>query len=74
MMFRLVKNVSLLLSCIITVQFSGPSKDALSYVEWLREDERFSDILVQVSPAVNGHAFPKLKVQFKPLVQVIHVM
>ncbi|XP_031405079.1 rhodanese-like domain-containing protein 8, chloroplastic isoform X1 [Punica granatum] len=54
----------------INAQYSGPSKDALSYVEWLREDGRFSDILVQVSPALNGHAFPKLKVQFKPLVQL----
>lgn len=53
-----------------TVQYSGPSKDALSYVEWLKEDERYFDILVQVSPALYGHAFPKLKVQFKPLVQV----
>ncbi|KAK4743926.1 hypothetical protein SAY87_010238 [Trapa incisa] len=54
----------------INAQYSGPSKDALSYVEWLREDERFSNLLVQVSPTVNGHAFPKLKVQFKPLVQL----
>ncbi|XP_024023531.1 rhodanese-like domain-containing protein 8, chloroplastic isoform X2 [Morus notabilis] len=50
----------------INAQYSGPSKDALAYVEWLREDERFSDILVQVSPAVNGHAFPKLKLRYKP--------
>lgn len=50
---------------------SGPSKDALAYVEWLREDHRFSDILVQISPASNGHAFPKLKLRYKPsLVQL----
>ncbi|KAG8661128.1 rhodanese-like domain-containing protein 8, chloroplastic isoform X2 [Manihot esculenta] len=55
----------------INAQFSGPSKDALAYVEWLREDIRFSDILVQVSPAINGHAFPKLKLRYKPsLVQL----
>ncbi|CAG7869233.1 unnamed protein product [Brassica rapa] len=50
----------------INAQYSGPSKDALAYVEWLKEDERFSDILVQVSPAIGRHAFPKLKLQNKP--------
>ncbi|KDP45803.1 hypothetical protein JCGZ_17410 [Jatropha curcas] len=55
----------------INAQFSGPPKDALAYVDWIREDFRFSDILVQVSPAVNGHAFPKLKLRYKPsLVQL----
>ncbi|KAJ9145741.1 hypothetical protein P3X46_028087 [Hevea brasiliensis] len=55
----------------INAQFSGPSKDALAYVEWLREDFRFSDVLVQVSPANNEHAFPKLKLRYKPsLVQL----
>ncbi|KAL5764913.1 hypothetical protein ACOSQ2_017507 [Xanthoceras sorbifolium] len=37
-----------------------------AYVKWLREDERFSDVLVQLSPARNGHAFPKLKLRYKP--------
>ncbi|KAG7592056.1 Rhodanese-like domain superfamily [Arabidopsis thaliana x Arabidopsis arenosa] len=50
----------------INAQYSGPSKDALAYVEWLKGDERFSDLLVQMSPAINGHAFPKLKLQNKP--------
>ncbi|RID57919.1 hypothetical protein BRARA_F01255 [Brassica rapa] len=50
----------------INAQYSGPSKDALAYVEWLKEDERFSDILIQVSPAIGRHAFPKLKLQNKP--------
>ncbi|XP_059443023.1 LOW QUALITY PROTEIN: rhodanese-like domain-containing protein 8, chloroplastic [Corylus avellana] len=55
----------------INAQYSGPSKDALLYVKWLREDDRFSDILVQISPAYNGHAFPKLKLRYKPsLVQL----
>ncbi|MED6197380.1 Rhodanese-like domain-containing protein 8, chloroplastic [Stylosanthes scabra] len=55
----------------INAQFSGPSKDALKYVNWLREDKRFSDILVQISPSQNGHAFPKLKLRYKPsLVQI----
>ncbi|XP_057769996.1 rhodanese-like domain-containing protein 8, chloroplastic [Salvia miltiorrhiza] len=55
----------------INAQFSGPSKDALAYVEWVKKDERFSDILIQISPAINGHAFPKLKLRYKPsLVQL----
>ncbi|XP_022933492.1 rhodanese-like domain-containing protein 8, chloroplastic [Cucurbita moschata] len=55
----------------INAQYSGPSKDVLAYANWLREDPRFSDILVQVSPAINGHAFPKLKLRYKPsLVQL----
>ncbi|XP_061364114.1 rhodanese-like domain-containing protein 8, chloroplastic [Gastrolobium bilobum] len=50
----------------INAQYSGPSKDALAYVNWLREDNRFSDILVQISPSENGHAFPTLKLRYKP--------
>ncbi|XP_068640452.1 rhodanese-like domain-containing protein 8, chloroplastic isoform X2 [Aristolochia californica] len=53
------------------LQYSGPSKDALAYVQWLKEDPRFSKILVQISPALNGHAFPRLKLRYKPsLVQL----
>ncbi|XP_029127272.1 rhodanese-like domain-containing protein 8, chloroplastic isoform X3 [Cajanus cajan] len=55
----------------INAQYSGPSKDALAYVNWLREDKRFSDILVQISPSENGHTFPTLKLRYKPsLVQI----
>uniref|UniRef100_A0A5B6YMU8 Rhodanese domain-containing protein n=1 Tax=Davidia involucrata TaxID=16924 RepID=A0A5B6YMU8_DAVIN len=55
----------------INAQYSGPSKDALSYVNWLREDHRFSDVLIQISPALKGHAFPRLKLRYKPsLVQL----
>ncbi|XVF09328.1 hypothetical protein REPUB_Repub07fG0083100 [Reevesia pubescens] len=55
----------------INAQYSGPSKDAFAYVEWLKDDEKFSDILVQTSPALKGHAFPKLKLRYKPsLVQL----
>ncbi|KAK4283336.1 hypothetical protein QN277_000297 [Acacia crassicarpa] len=55
----------------INAQYSGPSKDALAYVEWLRQDDRFSDILVQIHPSVKGHAFPRLKLRYKPsLVQL----
>lgn len=48
------------------IQYSGPSKDALAYVNWLKKDAKFSDLLVQLSPARNGHAFPKLKLRYKP--------
>ncbi|GER26636.1 rhodanese/Cell cycle control phosphatasesuperfamily protein [Striga asiatica] len=59
----------------INAQYSGLSKDALAYVEWVREDDRFSDILVQISPAINGHAFPKLKLRYKPsLVQASEIL
>ncbi|XP_050375906.1 rhodanese-like domain-containing protein 8, chloroplastic [Argentina anserina] len=55
----------------INAQYSGPSRDAVAYVEWVREDERFANILVQISPAPTGHAFPKLKLRYKPsLVQL----
>nr|CAD1819050.1 unnamed protein product [Ananas comosus var. bracteatus] len=51
----------------INAQYSGPTTDAMAYVEWLREDPRFSDILVQLSPALSGHAFPRLKLRIKIL-------
>ncbi|CAN0891407.1 Rhodanese-like domain-containing protein 8, chloroplastic [Linum grandiflorum] len=55
----------------INAQYSGPTKDALAYVEWLRNDSRFSDLLVQTSSAFSGHAFPKLRLRYKPsLVQM----
>ncbi|XP_061988021.1 rhodanese-like domain-containing protein 8, chloroplastic [Rosa rugosa] len=55
----------------INAQYSGPSRDALAYVEWVREDERFANCLVQISAAPTGHAFPKLKLRYKPsLVQL----
>ncbi|THG15364.1 hypothetical protein TEA_009457 [Camellia sinensis var. sinensis] len=53
------------------LQYSGPLKDALAYEKWLREDHRFSDALFQISPALSGHAFPRLKLRYKPsLVQL----
>lgn len=62
------------LPVLLLFQYSGPSKDALAYAEWVKEDNRFSDILVQISPAVNGHAFPKLKLRYKPsLVQASYI-
>uniref|UniRef100_A0ACD5XJP5 Uncharacterized protein n=1 Tax=Avena sativa TaxID=4498 RepID=A0ACD5XJP5_AVESA len=55
----------------INAQYSGPRKDAMAYADWLRKDHRFYDILVQISPALSGHAFPRLKLRYKPsLVQL----
>ncbi|GMH03902.1 hypothetical protein Nepgr_005741 [Nepenthes gracilis] len=50
----------------INAQYSGPSEDAVAYVNWIREDSRFSDVLVQISPSFGGHAFPRLKLRYKP--------
>ncbi|VFQ83986.1 unnamed protein product [Cuscuta campestris] len=57
----------------INAQYSGPKKDALAYVDFVKEDQRFSDILVQTSPSLYGcHVFPRLKLRYKPsLVQVV---
>jgi len=50
---------------------SGPHKDAVAYADWVKEHHRFSDMLVQTSPSVTGHAFPRLKLRYKPsLVQL----
>ncbi|XP_043717400.1 rhodanese-like domain-containing protein 8, chloroplastic isoform X2 [Telopea speciosissima] len=55
----------------INAQYSGPSQDALVYLKWLKEDQRFSYFLAQISPAISGHAFPRLKLRYKPsLVQL----
>lgn len=48
----------------INAQYSGPSLDALSYANWVKEDARFEDIVVQISPS-SGHAFPRLKLRHK---------
>ncbi|KAI3834907.1 hypothetical protein MKW98_016020 [Papaver atlanticum] len=51
----------------INAQFSGPVKDSLRYVDWLKKDPKFSEILVQISPSLdNNHAFPKLRLRYKP--------
>ncbi|MCL7037266.1 hypothetical protein MKW94_026946 [Papaver nudicaule] len=51
----------------INAQFSGPVKDSLRYVDWLKKDPKFSEILVQISPSMNNnHAFPKLRLRYKP--------
>lgn len=71
-LFVLIRSIFLVLHL---VQFSGLLKDALAYVNWLREDHRFCDVLFQVSPALGGHAFPRLKLRYKPsLVQASYVV
>lgn len=55
----------------INAQYSGPSRDAVAYVEWIRADDKFANMLVQICAAPTGHAFPKLKLRYKPsLVQL----
>ncbi|XP_042389111.1 rhodanese-like domain-containing protein 8, chloroplastic [Zingiber officinale] len=55
----------------INAQYSGPNGDVLAYTDWVKKDHRFSNLLVQVSPACDGHAFPRLKLRYKPsLVQM----
>ncbi|KAG2544305.1 rhodanese-like domain-containing protein 8, chloroplastic isoform X2 [Panicum virgatum] len=55
----------------INAQYSGPRKDAAAYADWVKKDHRFHDMLVQTSPALAGHAFPRLKLRYKPsLVQL----
>uniref|UniRef100_A0A0R0IHJ1 Rhodanese domain-containing protein n=1 Tax=Glycine max TaxID=3847 RepID=A0A0R0IHJ1_SOYBN len=55
----------------LELEYSGPSKDAMAYVNWLRKDNRFSNILVQISPSEKGHTFPILKLRYKSsLVQI----
>ncbi|ONM11822.1 Rhodanese-like domain-containing protein 8 chloroplastic [Zea mays] len=50
----------------INAQYSGPHKDAVAYADWVKKHHQFSDMLVQTSPAVTGHAFPRLKLRYKP--------
>ncbi|CAM6080168.1 unnamed protein product [Sphagnum tenellum] len=55
----------------INAQLSGPRVDAMAYAEWVKKDPRFSSIFIQVSPCLHHHAFPRLKLRYKPsLVQV----
>lgn len=56
---------------LVYVQLSGPQVDAMAYAEWVKKDLRFSSIFIQVSPCLHHHAFPRLKLRYKPsLVQV----
>ncbi|KAI5062394.1 hypothetical protein GOP47_0022933 [Adiantum capillus-veneris] len=55
----------------INAQYSGPREDVIAYANWVREDPRYASLYVQVSPSFDGHAFPRLKLRYKPsLVQV----
>ncbi|KAL3699891.1 hypothetical protein R1sor_017913 [Riccia sorocarpa] len=50
---------------------SSRGRFARDYAEWVKKDPRFSELLVQASPSPEGHAFPRLRLQYKPsLVQV----
>ena len=63
-------KVPRLIWCIM-VQYSGPREDVMIYAQWVKDDPRFSHLYVQVSPSPCGHAFPRLRLQYKPsLVQV----
>ncbi|RLN19850.1 rhodanese-like domain-containing protein 8, chloroplastic [Panicum miliaceum] len=57
----------------INAQYSGPRKDAAAYADWVKKDHRFRDMLVQTSPALTGHAFPRLKLRYKPSLVQSHI-
>ncbi|KAG6557395.1 hypothetical protein Mapa_000664 [Marchantia paleacea] len=55
----------------INAQLSSRGKAGMEYAEWVKKDSRLSELLVQISPSPEGHAFPRLKLRYKPsLVQV----
>ncbi|KAH7289183.1 hypothetical protein KP509_31G062300 [Ceratopteris richardii] len=55
----------------INAQYSGPYDDVVAYANWVKEDARFASLYTQISPSFDGHAFPRLKLRYKPsLVQV----
>ncbi|KAL3693849.1 hypothetical protein R1sor_007500 [Riccia sorocarpa] len=55
----------------INAQLSSRGRIAIDYAEWVKKDPRFSELLVQASPSPEGHAFPRLRLRYKPsLVQV----
>ncbi|KAF5186422.1 Rhodanese-like domain-containing protein 8 protein [Thalictrum thalictroides] len=49
----------------INAQYSGPSIHAITYLHWIKQDSRFSDVFVHISPAIHGHSFPRLKLRYK---------
>ncbi|GJP36018.1 hypothetical protein CLOM_g20559 [Closterium sp. NIES-68] len=55
----------------INAQLSGPASHVLEYADWVRSDPRFALVPLQLSPSPIGHAFPRLRLRYKPaLVQV----
>eukprot|EP00897_Mesotaenium_endlicherianum_P008713 jgi/Mesen1/7870/ME000042S07313 len=55
----------------INAQLSGPVDDALAYGNWVCSQPAFCNVRLQVSPSPDGHAFPRLRLRYKPsLVQV----
>ncbi|CAI5497795.1 unnamed protein product [Closterium sp. Naga37s-1] len=59
----------------INAQLSGPASHVMEYAEWVRSDQRFARVPLQLSPSPIGHAFPRLRLRYKPaLVQVARGM
>ncbi|CAI7803323.1 unnamed protein product, partial [Closterium sp. NIES-54] len=55
----------------INAQLSGPASHVMDYAHWVRSDPRFAGVPLQLSPSPIGHAFPRLRLRYKPaLVQV----
>ncbi|CAI5982072.1 unnamed protein product [Closterium sp. NIES-64] len=55
----------------INAQLSGPASHVMEYAKWVRSDQRFAGVPLQLSPSPMGHAFPRLRLRYKPaLVQV----
>ncbi|KAB2633784.1 rhodanese-like domain-containing protein 8 [Pyrus ussuriensis x Pyrus communis] len=52
---RIYLNEQGIMHRYLLLSYSGLSRAALAYFEWLRGNERFSGILVQVSAATSGH-------------------
>ncbi|CAI5945581.1 unnamed protein product [Closterium sp. NIES-64] len=52
-------------------RLSGPASHVMEYAKWVRSDQRFAGVPLQLSPSPMGHAFPRLRLRYKPaLVQV----
>ncbi|CAI5976444.1 unnamed protein product [Closterium sp. NIES-65] len=52
-------------------RLSGPASHVMEYAEWVRSDQRFTGVPLQLSPSPIGHAFPRRRLRYKPaLVQV----
>ncbi|CAI7925466.1 unnamed protein product [Closterium sp. NIES-53] len=64
------------ITCIHThtappAQLSGPASHVMDYAHWVRSDPRFAGVPLQLSPSPIGHAFPRLRLRYKPaLVQL----
>eukprot|EP00899_Mesostigma_viride_P027965 jgi/Mesvir1/8353/Mv12613-RA.1 len=50
----------------INAQLSGRMDHARAYTEWLLADPRYAGMRVQTSGGLQKHAFPRLKLRYKP--------